>query len=260
MILFHLATQYEYSGSGIPERVPYDYADIPTVIVYSDAGLPIESPTMSKYTNYYANGHYNFTLNSLLYVLGDTYYFIVTGIDDEGDTIISQPEYFTWGFITAPEGDASLGYNRNLFKCIKSGIETYLELMALCPTILRSYSSLTEDSTFPVLVVSFLPQTKIPGMNPNLANLRRTFIRFIFYHSELKDKLLMQLNDLLNTFLLQSDNYEGYKFKDSLDVFHTFEMFVDVMTEDEPPVVWDDEIKLWRISSRYVHDGRCRTS
>jgi hypothetical protein len=253
---FFLYTVFEYGSTGIPARTHIDCDEIPTVTIYSAAGIIIETPVMTKFTEFYPLGHYKFTLNGLLYTLGDYYYYVVRYLD-QGDLLYTEREYFRWGFISEAEGDIAFGYNRNLFRCIETGIKSYTELITLCPNLKRASAFLGEGATYPVLVVGILPQSKIPGANPNIATMRRTFIRFRFYHSECEDTILIQLNDMLNTFLTESDDYDGYKFQDGNDVFFTFSLIPDVFVEDEPGVVWDDVLKLWRIGSRYIHDGSC---
>jgi len=235
-----------------------DCDDAPVVKIYShETDILIETPIVTKTTVQYSTGHYSFPLNSTLYTVGNIYYEIITYIY-EGETYNTARIYFEWGLMPEAEGDAAFGYNRNLFRCIETGIKSYVELMALCPNLKRASSFLSEGATYPVLVVGILPQSKIPGANSNIATTRRTFIRFRFYHSECNDTLLIQLNDMLNTFLTEGDDYDGYKFQDSNDVFFTFSLTPDVFVEDEPGVVWDDVLKLWRIGSRYIHDGSCR--
>lgn len=268
-----LHTEYTYSDStGIPTRVHPDCDSLPVVLIYNSDGEYIETPIVTKTTTFYATGHYTYPLNPALYVKGSWYYEEITFVYDS-ITMEAERGYFCWGMTNEDiAGDATLGYNNNLLRCLRVTLQENTDLVTLLghnpptdPRIFVGHSYVNDKPQLPCLTYDLFDQR--PLINPNIGTIRETTVLFNFWHkgvstttgTEFKNKqLLRQLNDNLITYMSESNIYQGASPKSNDNLFFTFN--VEYYDSLASPIgdTWLDETKgLISIGSMFKIKAAC---
>lgn len=254
------------NADGTLTREHPDSDSTPSVSVYKGSSDElIESPTPTKDTSEYATGCYTFPLTAVLYEEQTMYYFIATSVFTVGGTQftnVSDKNLFQWGWRGDVTSDAAKGYNYNLFKVIKATLVANSTLMDMLGHT-DSVNKITREANFratkrtkPVLTIKITDQRKNDRVGMNVSKLRQSVVDFVFWDTK-KGALeeLVQMTDLLNEYLNDTNDHRGIRFDSDDGTFKTgrVEWQMGLSTPEEPGVDgYEEDYELYSCGARYI--------
>uniref|UniRef100_A0A6M3K538 Uncharacterized protein n=1 Tax=viral metagenome TaxID=1070528 RepID=A0A6M3K538_9ZZZZ len=259
-------------ATGTPVRAYVDCDSIPIIKIYNTSGTLLETPTVSKETVYFANGHYSYLLDWRLYTAGSWYYDVVTYIYNS-QTMVSDRRYFQFNDVGTETGNADDGFNINLGRALVNVLQLNPTIVSLIghsestqkfiwATTLKSGTldemeiSGTIHPEYPYLAFNVIHQKSIQS-DSNISTMRESIIELKVFDDD-NDTLLLKLNDKIIDYFMESNDYHGLNINTADDIFRSFSITYEQSSLTPKGLVyWDKDKQHYEIGVQFVIKASC---